>query len=106
MPNIFIDPRILQDNSRAEYWTGYVLGRINKDMGVGDIATILHKAFSQAISETKGSPMPSMICQVPGCKKYSVIIRVGRCGHSLCYEHGGAEETICGACAGQIERKA
>jgi hypothetical protein len=40
-------------NSQASYWTGYVIGQINKNMEVEQIMQILYKAFEAAIIESK-----------------------------------------------------
>jgi hypothetical protein len=40
-------------DSRAAYWTGYVMGQISRDMDAAQIVEILYKAFDAVIHESK-----------------------------------------------------
>ena len=40
-------------DSRAAFYTGFVMGQINKNMEAFEVAEIIYKAFTDAIKEAK-----------------------------------------------------
>ena len=49
------------DDDRAMYWMGYTLGRLNKNMELGQMAVILLDAFRQAIQESTNKVVPAIV---------------------------------------------
>ena len=50
---VFVGADMMDMDSRAAFYTGFVMGQINKNMEAHVVARILYEAFTDAIKEAK-----------------------------------------------------